>query len=599
MERTKTSFIKGAAILGIAGLIVKIIGAVYRIPLTNILQQNGYDGMLFYETAYPYYSWLLVISSAGFPTAISKLVAERVAVNDRRGAKDVFKTAMRLLIIIGLITMLLLFFGAPLIAKLGNVEGASYSLRALAPALFIVSIMCAYRGYLQGLQMMTGTAISQITEQVGKLIMGYSLAILFVRLYPTRPELWAMGTLIGISISELLALIVIYLFYRKKRSYISIDSVEKRTRPKSSFRELSWRLLAIAVPITIGASIMPITAIADSIFIKRILTESYSNLWCIPTNVLETGNALASSALKSISNVIAMLPEKMAGDSFVALRSYVTPLINMPAVLTLALSMSLVPAISERMAENDAKAVRKAGATGMKLAMIIGAPCAAGLFVVGAPIIAMLFTKVGASTDNYSISGFISEIMAMQSGGDVVSSYTLAGGIMQIAAIGVLFLSLVQTMTGVVQGMGRQRIPVYFLIVGGALKVALMIILMKYTSLGILGAALSTVVCYAVAGIGDTIYAAVKAGIRVRWFDTFGKPIFSAGIMGVAVYFAYEYIYSLGHPTLATIGSICIGVVVYAALMWLLKAFNKNDMEFMPGGKRLAKLFRIKTDSVK
>ena len=472
MEKNKKSFIKGAAILGIAGLIVKIIGAFYRIPLTNILQRGEYDGMIYYATAYPYYSWLLVISSAGFPTAISKLVSEKVAIGDRRGATAIFKTAFRLLLLIGIVTTAILFLCSPAIAKLADVPGAKYSLMALAPALLIVSVMCAYRGYLQGMQMMTGTALSQVTEQVGKLIASYSLAILFVKLYPGRPDLWAMGTLIGISISEIMGLAVIYWVYRRNRRKLPSYKLENMPVSKETLKRVGMSLLAIAIPITIGASIMPITGIADSIFIKRLLQANYLKLG-FGANTADT----------------------MAGDGFVALRSYVTPLINMPAVLTLALSMSLVPAIAPMRAAHDRRGIRKVGTTGMKLAMLIGAPCAAGLFVLGAPIMAMLYTKVGRSVGEhgtYYISGFISQILKMSPDNEI-SIYALAGGIMQISAIGVLFLSLVQTLTGVIQGMGKQKVPVYFLIAGGALKVVSMIVLMKFTRLGVLGAAISTV----------------------------------------------------------------------------------------------------------
>lgn len=573
MEKNRKSFIKGAAILGIAGLIVKIIGAFYRIPLTNILQRGEFDGMIYYATAYPYYSWLLVISSAGFPTAISKLVSERVATGDRKGATAVFKTAFRLLLIIGIATTVLLFAGSKLIAKLADVEKAEYAIMALAPSLLVVSVMCAYRGYLQGLQMMTGTALSQITEQVGKLIASYSLALLFVKLYPGRPELWAMGTLIGISISEVLGLIVIWLVYKRNRRSLPSYKMEDMVVPQKSLKRIGKSLLAIAIPITIGASIMPITGIADTIFIKRLLMQRYLTL-----------------------GYAADVADTMAGDGFVALRSYVTPLINMPAVLTLALSMSLVPAIAPMMAARDRRGVRKVGATGIKLAMLIGAPCAAGLFVLGGPIMAMLYTKVGASVGpegKYLISGFIGQILRMSPGQDV-TIYTLAGGIMQISAIGVLFLSLVQTLTGVIQGMGKQKVPVYFLIAGGALKVVSMILLMKFTKLGVLGAAISTVLCYVVAGIGDTWYTLTHAGIRLKWFDAFGKPLLSAAVMGVAVYFVYGLIYRMGHPTVATLGSVVIGVVVYCACLFVLRAFNKDDLSFMPASKKLAKLFRVK-----
>ena len=573
MEKNKKSFVKGAAILGVAGLIVKIIGAFYRIPLTNILQRGGYDGMIYYATAYPYYSWLLVISSAGFPTAISKLVSERVAVGDRKGATAIFKTAFRLLVLIGIVTTALLFLGSGVIARLADVPKANLALMALAPSLFFVSVMCAYRGYLQGMQMMEGTALSQITEQVGKLIASYTLAILCVKLYPGRPEIWAMGTLIGISISEILGLVVIWAVYRRKRAQLPSYKLEGMNVNSDMMRSIGTSLLAIAIPITIGASIMPITGIADTIFIKRLLTAGYI--------ARGFGDEIAS---------------EMAGDGFVALRSYVTPLINMPAVLTLALSMSLVPAIAPMRAARDRRGIRKVGTTGLKLAMLIGAPCAAGLFVLGAPIMALLYTKVRASVGEhgtYYITGFISQIIKMSPENEV-SIYAIAGGIMQISAIGVLFLSLVQTLTGVIQGMGKQNVPVLFLLAGGVVKVLSMIILMKYTQLGVLGAAISTVLCYIVAGVGDTVYMVSHADIKLDYFDVFGKPVLSALIMGVCVFFVYGVIYKMGHPTIATMGSVIVGVAVYAACLLALRAFNKDDLSFMPGSRKLAKIFRVK-----
>ncbi len=572
MEKNKKSFVKGAAILGAAGLIVKIIGAFYRIPLTNILQRGGYDGMVYYATAYPYYSWLLVISSAGFPTAISKLVSERVAVGDKKGATAVFKTAFRLLCIIGVITTALLFLGSGLIAKLADVPAANLSLMALAPSLFFVSIMCAYRGYLQGMQMMTGTALSQITEQVGKLIASYTLAILFVKLYPDRPELWAMGTLIGISISEVLGLIVIWLIYKKSRRQLPSYKLEDMVISKKTFRNVGLSLLMIAVPITLGASIMPITGIADTIFIKRLLKVGY--------------------LARGFSNEVV---SGMAETGFVSLRSYVTPLINMPAVLTLALSMSLVPAIAPMRAARDRRGIRKVGTTGLKLAMLIGAPCAVGLFLIGAPVMALLYTKVRASTDYWAIKGFIPQILAMAPGKEV-SVYTLAGGIMQISAIGVLFLSLVQTLTGVIQGIGKQNVPVMFLLAGGIVKVVSMVVLMKFTKLGILGAAISTVLCYVVAGIGDTAYVIGHADIKLDWIDVFVKPLGSALVMGVFVYLVYNLVYKMGHPTAAVFAALFAGVAVYAACLWIVKAFNKDDLSFMPARRKLAKIFRISLD---
>ena len=539
-------FVQGAAILGIAGLLVKIIGAVYRIPLANIV---GESGMAYYEVAYPYYSWLLVISSAGLPTAISKLVSERIALGDIVGAKRVFRAALRLLFVIGIVTAVLLFVLSSPIANLSGAAPARYSLMALSPALLFVSVMCAYRGYLQGMQCMTGTAISQIVEQLIKLIFGFGLAFLFVKTSPDAPELAAMGALIGVSVSELFALAVIKFYYDARIRNRSLPVCVSTKGAKSGLRgSIIKRLLAIAIPITIGASIMPVTGIADSVFIINFLEK----------------HDIAMGIAEEIAN-------ENARVAYTVLRSYVTPLINMPAVLTLSLSMSLVPAISQAVTRKEKRIVNAASRTGIKLAMFIGAPCAAGLFILGGPIMSLLYSAVRNNQDRF--------IQAQQ--------------VMYIAAVGVLFLSLVQTLTGIIQGLGKPRVPVYFLALGGIVKVVSMVILMQFTSMGILGAALSTVLCYAVAGIADTVYVIRKTRMNISYTDTFAKPLFSSIVMGFAVFAVYTLGSKLGHPTLATLASLCIGVAVYGGLMILLRPFSNSDLEFLPKKDLFRRIFRV------
>lgn len=536
MDNRKGSFVRGAAVLAIAGLIVKLIGAIYRIPLANIIET---DGLKFYEVAYPWYSWLLVISSAGLPTAISKLVSERVTLGDYRGARDIFRGAMRILIIIGTVTMLIMLLGAELFAGITYpsyaqemIQKQSMVFRVLSPALLFVSIMCAYRGYLQGMQLMMGTAVSQVVEQVGKLIIGFTLA---ARLFPKGPEYAAMGALLGVSASELIALIVIWLFYKRNKGRFNAKlSSSLRTKPMR-FRHIAKKLLVIAIPITIGASIMPLTGIMDSAMITR--------------------------GLAGIGFTI-----DEASSAYAILRGNVTPIINMPAALTTALAISLVPAISARMATKNYKGVRSASKMGMKLALIIGAPCAAGLYVLAEPIIRLLFTAL--------------------EGQEII----LAADLMKSCAVGVLFLSLVQTMTGVLQGMGRPNIPVINLVFGGILKVITMLILMRIPTINIQGAAISTIICYAAAGILDTIYVLRKTGMRVKFWDMFLKPISAAVVMAVSVSLCYNALNAAGHNTLATVGSVAVGVVVYAALMFLLKMFSPEELEFMPGGHKLRRL---------
>ena len=525
-KNDKKTFVKGAVILGVAGLICKVIGAFFRIPLYNMLG----DGMQYYEAVYPYYSTLLVISSAGLPTAISRMVAERMAVGDVLGAKRVFRKSQVLLLAIGFVTTMLMFFGADFLARTTVGPEAAMSFRVMSPALLIVSLMCSYRGYLQGLQKMTGTAMSQLAEQAGKLAIGLYLAAKWM---PRGLEYGAMGAVAGVTISELLALIVVGVFYFMRKRDIELQAVTNENT--SSGTGIIRGLLAIAIPVTIGASIMPITGIADASLIKRTL--------------LDIGFSEAAASMR-----------------YVALRSNVTNIINMPAVLTIALAMSLVPAISAARTANDQKGIHTVSAMGIKLAMFIGIPCAVGLFALSAPVIDLL----------YNIDPQRLEI---------------ASALMRTSAVGVIFLSLVQTLTGILQGAGKQHIPVINLFIGGLVKVVLMLTLMRNPQIEIQGAAISTTACYTVAGILDAIYLIRYTKLKLNVLDTFVKPLIAALMMGGTAYFSYTMINAKFHSnTIATAGAILVGAALYLICALWMRMFTEEDLSFIPGGSILAKL---------
>ena len=527
-KNEKKSFVKGAVILGVAGLICKVIGAFFRIPLYNMLG----DGMQYYEAVYPYYSTLLVISSAGLPTAISRMVAERTALGDYAGGKKVFRRSMLLLVCIGAVTTALMYFGADFLARTTVGEGAALSFRMMSPALLIVSVMCAYRGYLQGLQKMTGTAMSQLAEQVGKLTIGLYLAY---RWMPRGLEYGAMGAVAGVTISELLALVVVALFYAFRRRGFASEMADVAFEGEVGGGHILRDLLAIAVPVTIGASIMPIMGMVDVSLIKSTL--------------LEIGFSEAAATMR-----------------FVALRSNVTSIINLPAVLTIALAMSLVPAISAARTAKDQKAIHTVSAMGIKLATFIGIPCAIGLFALSAPVIDFLY-----DIDPERLS--------------------IASALLRTSAIGVIFLSLVQTLTGILQGAGKQQIPVINLFIGGVIKIVLMLTIMRNPAIGIQGAAISTTACYIVAGVLDAIYLIRYTKLKLNVMDTFIKPISASLIMGAAAYFCYGFLMEkIGFNAIATLGALAVGVVLYLALAIWMRMFNRDDFALIPGGSILARL---------
>ena len=334
-DKTKT-FVKGAAILGIIGVICKVIGAIFRIPLANIIDTQG---MAYYQIVYPIYALILVISTAGLPAAIAKMVSERRAVEDYKGAKEVFLVSLKLLVIIGVAsTALMLAISNPLARVLG-LPDASVAFMAIAPALFFVAIISSFRGYFQGMQMMAPTGFSQLVEQLIKLLAGLWMAKMML---PKGPQYGGAGALLGVSLSEVLALMLLLIIYFAKKPALSTE-VSKTIPPsmEETRKELLKKLLVIAIPVTLGACIMPIVMSIDSAVVVR--------------------------GLMSIG-----FAREAAADKFALLTGFVNPLINMPAVLSLALAMSLVPAISFFNAKGLKDQLQSQSALGFKIALLVG-----------------------------------------------------------------------------------------------------------------------------------------------------------------------------------------------------------------------------------
>lgn len=540
----KPSFIKGAAILAAASLICKVLGVLFRVFAIRIL---GEEGMFFYEKVYPTYSWLLIISSSGIPIAISRMVASRVARGAFNEAETVFKRAFWMLFVLGAVTTALMFLGAAPIAGfvLGSSDrGMILSLRALAPALFFTSILCAYRGYLQGLQRMTGTGLSQLAEQVFKMLFGLSLAFVLHKEYAHSEMGAAMGSvgiLLGVTISEVLAVAVIYPIYRTERKRLL--PVDFRYDPALSERHILRDLLAIAVPITLGASILPIANVVDSAMITRLLVR-------------------------------AGIPDGEANRLYVILCTYVRSIINLPAGLSTSLSMAVVPAIATAMAHTNEKGVRHLSAMSVKLAMTIGLPCAVGLSVLARPAIFLLYGSI------------------------LPHSLDVAEGLMRIAAFTVVFISLSQTATGALQGVGKHRLPVYFLLIGGLTKIVVNLVCVSIPSVNIYGAVFSNLSCYGIAALLDTIALVVVTKAKLSAFNVFIKPIFASAIMGGFAYVTYRafgYLFDLNRylfSAIACVTAILVSIVVYLVLILALKVFTREELALVPGGRKLVRFFR-------
>ncbi len=537
---SKKSFLQGAVILGGAGLIIKVLGAIFRIPLANII---GDTGMGYYQTAYPVYVLLLTLSTAGIPVAISRMVAERYATDNPYEAHRVFRVALWLLLIIGVCSFAILFFGAEfIVTRLGNPGGAA-AMKAVAPALLFVPLMAACRGYFQGMEDMRPTAVSQIVEQLFRVAVGLSLAIFLVS---AGLEYAAAGASFGASagaIGGLIAVFAIYMFRRKK----ILGAVRKDSkRLGESSRKILGTILIIAIPITIGAAIMPImNAIDLSIVMWRLQEIGYTQ---------EAANSLYGQ-----------------------LTGMASPIINFPQVLTQAIAMSLVPTIAAAYKRKENDFLRYNVNLGFRTALIIGLPCGLGLMVLAEPIMLLLYPAQKASAVS-------------------------AAGCLEILAFGMIFLAIVQSLTGVLQGIGKQIIPVINLAIGAVVKVVLTYTLTGLPDYNVRGAAVGTVAAYVVAGILNLLAVRRYTGVRLNAKQSIFKPLISSIIMAVFAWGIYKVVFAvldgrLDHGSLVNAGAVGLAVIIaaiiYAVLLLASKAITAEEVSRFPKvGNKLARIVR-------
>lgn len=528
MTSDKKSFVRGAAILGVTGFLVKLIGVLYRIPLNNIL---GEEGAGLYMKAYPFYTFLLMLSTAGLPPTIAKLVAESTSKGDYAGAKKIFRIALYLMTALGLtFSIVLLLFSNQFSALVGD-ELARLPIMAIAPAIVLVSIMAAIRGYFQGLQNMVPTALSQLAEQVGKIVFGITLAIL---LMPKGIEYGAAGAVLGVVISEVIGLLVVIIFYIRKA-----PKLQKHTKSNISSKTILKKIVSIAFPILLGASIMPLVTLIDaSLITLRLQQIGYT-----------MENARGVYGLFS---------------------SYVNTLVNVPGSISLAFCVSMVPAAAAAIARGDKNLLNRNVFLGYKLSLLVAIPSAVGLYILAYPIMDLLYGN------RLSLERLL-----------------IAANLLKIISGGVIFLSILQTFNGLLQGMGKVYIPVIALSTGAITKIVLCYVLVGNPQFNIYGAPISTFACYAVAATIDIVMVKrlTKVNFNQNGFNI--KIVLASALMGAAAWAGHEMLSTPIGSSFATILAVVIGILVFVLGLIIFKVLSKEEMRSIPGGNKLAKVYDL------
>ncbi len=526
----KKTFLKGAAILGIAGLLVQVLGAFFRIPLANII---GPAGMGYYQTAYPIYVFLLVFSTNGAPAAISKMTSERLAMGNPWEAHRVFKLSFILMAVMGALAFSGIYFGAEKIVSAFGDPGAVMAMKAIAPALLVVPVMSVYRGYFQGMQDMTPTATSQLIEQAVRVAAGLALAVVLMK---KGIEYAAAGATFGTSIGPIAGLAVLAIIYGLKRKTILSRITEDHRKEEEPARDIIKALLWIAVPITIGVSILPIINLGDLFIVMKRLES--------------TGFELHQA------NILYGQLTGMAG-----------PIINIPMALALSMALSMVPAVAAAKASGDKHFMETNIKLGLRTAMIVGVPCSFGLIILAEPIMTLLYP------------------MEMESAAG-------ASGCLSYLAMGVIFLCIGQTMAGILQGLGRPGIAVAGLFAGFIVKLVSTYFLTGFPELNVEGAAIGSTLGFITIGLFNFYSVKKLTGIRFDRELSVFRPVLSGIVMFISCGIIYRIFNGIIGNSLSCILAICIGAAAYGIMLIKSKAISGDEIRMLPKGQKLHSLLK-------
>ncbi len=539
-DNKKQSFIQGAFILVAASLIVKLVGAFFKIPLAHLIDD---EGMGIFNAAYSIYTVMFIVATAGFPTAISKMVAESLALDRKREADRIYKVSMVVLAFIGVFGSLFLFFGADVLASAIASKSAAMAIRAIAPSVLCVSFMAVIRGFFQGRSNMYPTAISEVAESLGKLVFGYAFAWIFISHSVEKASAGAvfgvtMGTFLG-----LITLLIALMLYRKNaEKYLPGQQT-------ASYISIAKRLIAIAVPITIGASVSSLTNLADMFTVM---------------NRLQDITAVTPDFLAKYHTIIEKIDDfngvAVSSDLATSLYGLYTgkaiTLFNFPLSIVVALGMSVVPVIAGAIAKKDEIGAKNAVNTVIKLTVLFAIPCAIGIYVLAGPILSVVFHD------------------------------DLATALLQKLAVSIVFVSLLQITTSVLQAYGKTVVPVVNMFIGGVLKVIINYNLVAIPAINIDGAPIGTMVCYFTVMVINMFWIIKETKCRFSIVEYIIKPVAAGLVMGVITHYVYGFASALG--TVAGMGlSIIIAVFVYFAMLVVLKAFNEYDIKMLPKGDKI------------
>ncbi len=578
------SMLNGALILVVATLIVKVIGAIYKIPLTALI---GEVGRGYFSSAYEIYTPIYAISMAGLPVAVSKMVSESVTLGNYRDARMIFRVAQRLFLIVGVAgTVLLALIAFPYVI-LGDCKDNLWSILMIAPSIFFCCMMSTYRGYYEGLRNMTPTAISQVIEALGKLILGLLFSKLvmsaglknfnegkevFGKLCETEAEALSLiypfaaaAAVLAVTLGTVAAYLFMVIHKKIKGDSFTRTELVNSPRPKDS-SQISSTMINIAIPMVISALITNVTNLIDNFTIRTRLAHAISE------NLPYFKETFAASLLGS-GTLDKDIGTYLYGCYFSALDFK-----NLITSITMSLGVSAIPALAAAMAIKNKKEVSSTLNSLIRVCMLVAAPAGLGIAALAEPIMSLLYG--GTAAENL---------------------IPISSPIVMIYGIGTFVIALSTPLTNALQAMGRADIPAKIVAAGAVVKVICNFIFVGIPELNIYGATIGTLVCYSLIVILNIYFTIKVSKTKINFISTIIKPMIAAALCAFSA-FATQTIFSgiltfgeagsrLNGANFSTLLGVGVAVVVYAVSLLVIKGISKDDLLMLPKGKKIAAIF--------
>lgn len=593
----KQNFLTGAAILSLSTIIVKVIGMLYKLPLNQIIDSQGFA---YFNKAYAIYTVLLVISTTGLPVALSRMVSEAQARGNGKQMQRIFRTALIVYLSIGFLgTGIMMAFPHWLASDVMSMPNAWYSIFALGPAVLCICVASACRGFFQGQGDMTPTAVSQVIEALGKLLLGLGLAWI-VKKATGDLALSSGASILGISIGAACSALYVIFKYRRNRKRVAALG-----GTALSYGETTKLLLAIAVPITLGAAGLQLINLVDEIMVTRRLlqaadaTAEGATSWMgqmlthakikmsdggnvvIWKDLMQAAKATSVGATNWMSQLFGLT--KAAGGQIVTWRAVMQTAVenqsgvyalcqtifNFPTAFFPCITAAIIPAITAHLTRDDQKNVNLVQDSSLRLTGLIAMPCAVGLLVLAEPIMALLGRYGDARVQ-------------------------MAAWLLALLAPTVLINGVTTVTTAIMQAHNRPWLPMINMLIGGVVKVVVNYILVGNPAIGILGAPIGTLACFLVYMILNVFTMHRIMENPPKLLPKLWKSGLAAIVMGAVAYFGYMFLARfISSVAIACLGAIGAAAVVYLLLVIILKAITYDDCMLLPKGEKIAKILKI------